>query len=306
MTPDIIRRGEKIDRPGLYRMPIEWYHADCTVGPSISSTGIKQLLECPAKYWAFSPLNPDRLTQESTTAFDFGKAAHSVTLEKRLSPREFAISPFPDFKTKAAQTWKAKAERIGLSILKPEDLQTIAAMYQQIAKHPIVEAGGLDGLVECSLIWQDEATGIWLKARPDVVPMGDATINYKTCVSAAIRDISRDVIKYGYHISEAMVAMGMAAVLKRQVANAGLLCQEKKAPYVVAFYELSDSYMAAGVQMVREGIDLFDKCLKANDWPGYPEDNETLVPPDYIVRRAFGNSKADVGALDDLVTEDSE
>lgn len=306
MTPDIIRRGEKIDRPGLYRMPIEWYHDSCTVGPSISSTGIKQILECPAKYWAFSPLNPDRIEQETTKALSFGKAAHSIVLEKRLSSREFAVSPFNDFRTKAAQQWRDKAEKIGLTVLKADDLQVIAAMYQQIIKHPVVEAGGLDGLVECSLIWQDEATGLWLKARPDTIPMGDMTINYKATADASIRAASRDVIKYGYYISEAMVAMGMAAVLKRQVTNAGLLNQEKSPPYIVSLYELSDAYMAAGVQMVREGIDTFDRCLKANDWPGYPEDNDTLVPPDYITRRAFGTSRADVGALDDLVTEDAE
>lgn len=306
MTPDRIRDGEKIDRPGLYTLSMRHYHSDCCIGPSISSTGIKTVLECPAKLWAFSPLNPDRLFPESTTVFDFGKATHSVVLEKRLSRKEFAISPFPDFKSKAAQTWKAKAERIGLAILKPEDLQTIAAMYQQVIKHPIVEAGGLDGLVETSLIWQDKETGIWLKARPDTIPLGDATVNYKTCQSAALRDIGRAVVKYGYHISEAMVAMGIAAVLKRQVANAGLLCQEKKAPYVVAFYELSDSFMAEGMRLVREGIDTFDRCLKGNDWPGYPEDNSTLVAPDYVVKRAFGTAKADVGELDDLTTEEVE
>lgn len=303
MTPEIKRwNGGKISEPGLYaNLPMSVYHSDCCVGPSISSTGIKQILECPAKYWAFSPLNPNRIEQETTKALSFGKAAHSIVLEKRLSNREFAVSPFNDFRTKVAQQWRDKAERIGLTVLKPDDLQVIAAMYQQIIKHPVVEAGGLDGLVECSLIWQDQATGIWLKSRPDVVPLDDMTLNYKATADASIRAVSRDVEKYGYYISEAMVAMGMAAVLKRQVTNAGLLNQEKSPPYIVSLYELSDAYMAAGLRMVREGIDTFDRCLKANDWPGYAEDNETLVPPDRVTRRAFGNSKADVGTLDDLL-----
>jgi len=298
MTPDIIRHGEKIDRPGLYRMPINWYHDDCTVGPSISSTGIRTLLDCPAKYWATSYLNPDRAPTQSNAVFDFGKCAHSVILEGRLPRREFAVSPYADFRTKAAQAWKEKAERIGLAIIKPDDLRTIAGMYQQIMRHPIVEAGGLDGMVEMSLIWKDEATGVWCKTRPDSIPLGNMIVDYKTVADASLRAVAQSVEKYRYDIQIAMAIAGMKAVLGQSVESAGLLCQEKVHPFVVSFYEIADSYLAAGMQMFRQGLETFRGCLDANDWPGFFEDNSTIVPRDFILRRAFGGESADIGVLD--------
>lgn len=301
--------GKPISKAGAYTgIPMEVYHRDpnLCVRPSISSTGLKQILECPQKYWAFSPYNPDRIEPPSSAAFDFGRAAHSIVLEGRLPRRQYAVSPYADFRTKAAQEWKAKAERLGLTILKAEDLQIIAAMYQQIARHPTVEAGGLDGEVEVSLIWPDPVTGYFFKARPDVLPMGDMIINYKTCADASLRAVAQSVIKYRYDVSEALAAMGMAATLRRQVTNVALLNQEKSPPYVVSCYEFSDLYLAVGTQMVREAMDTFARCLKSNDWPGYADDNSTIVPPDFVIKRALGDAKADIGVLDDLTTEEVE
>lgn len=305
MTPEIIQwDGKPISKAGAYaNIPMADYHhnPNLCVRPSISSTGLKQILENPQKYWAFSPYNPDRIEPQSNSAFDFGRAAHSVILEGRLPRREYAVSPYDDFRTKAAQAWKAKAERLGLTILKAEDLQTIAAMYQQIANHPVVEAGGLDGEVEVSLIWPDPVTGYFFRARPDTIPMGDMIINYKTCNDASLRAVSQSVIKYRYDISEALAAMGIAATLKRQVTNVALLSQEKSPPYVVSCFELSDEYLAVGAQMVREAMDTFARCMESGDWPSFVDDNSTLVPPTFIVKRAFGDASVDVGTLDDLM-----
>lgn len=299
--------GKPIFKAGAYTgIPMSDYHRNpnLCIRPSISSTGLKQILENPQKYWAFSPYNPDRIESQSNAAFDFGRAAHSVILEGRLPRREYAVSPYADFRTKAAQEWKAKAERLGLTILKADDLNTIAAMYQQIARHPIVEAGGLDGEVEVSLIWPDPVTGYFFKARPDVLPMGDMIINYKTCSDASLRAVAQSVIKYRYDISEALAAMGMAATLKRQVTNVALLNQEKSPPYVVSCFEFSDQYLAVGTQMVREAMDTFARCMESGEWPSFADDNSTIVPPSFIVSRAFGDAKADLGVLDDLTESD--
>ena len=303
MTPEKIRTGEKIDKPGLYAVDIEWYHSDCCDGPSISSTGIRQVLNCPAKYWAYSPLNPSRLERERNDAFDFGKAAHALLVEGDL-PDEIAVSPYPEFRTNEAKAWRDRQIAEGRAVIKAADLETIRAMADTLRKHPIVEAGGLDGLIETSLIWRDEKTGVWLKARPDVIPLDGMIIDYKTTTDASLWGISKAVASYRYDIQLALVAEGMARVLKRQVSNAGLLCQEKAPPHIVGFYELSDAYMAAGLQMVREGASTFERCLKANDWPGYDDDNATLICPDFITKRAFGKPQTDVGLIDDLATEE--
>lgn len=52
-----------IDRPGIYELPMEVYHGyrgEPCVAPSISSSGLRQMIDCPAEYWWNSPLNPNR------------------------------------------------------------------------------------------------------------------------------------------------------------------------------------------------------------------------------------------------------
>lgn len=295
-----IARGQKITENGLYIMPIDWYHDDCCDGPSVSSTGLRQILDCPTKYWNSSYLNPDREPPARKRAWDFGKAAHAFLVEGGISPKEIAISPYPEFRTKEAKAWKAKAEKIGLTIIKPEDLQTIAGMYQRLSQHPIVRAGGLDGLVEHSLIWKDEATGIWLKTRPDVIPLDVLIADYKTVADASKFAVSRSVAGYGYFVQLGLVFMGMAEVLGIQAESAGLLCQEKSPPYVCAWYELTDSYIAAGVKEVRNALKLMREYLDSELWPGYVEDNSVIHPPQYIIDRAFGPDGPDIGTLDEI------
>ena len=56
-----IAYGEKVTEPGIYDMPINWYHDDCCDGPSVSSSGLRTIeLESPEHYWAHHPANPDR------------------------------------------------------------------------------------------------------------------------------------------------------------------------------------------------------------------------------------------------------
>lgn len=71
-----------ITTPGIYPdIPAEDYHGtEICAGPSISASGLKQVLDCPAKYWWTSPLNPDRPVEKRTKALNLGSAAHDLLL----------------------------------------------------------------------------------------------------------------------------------------------------------------------------------------------------------------------------------
>jgi hypothetical protein len=102
--------GEKITEPGCYLMPIEAYHSDCAAGPSISSSGLRQIeQESPAHYWAQSYLNPDREQEEDSEAFILGRAAHHLLLGEGSFAQKFCVRPaeWSDWRTKAAQQWRA-------------------------------------------------------------------------------------------------------------------------------------------------------------------------------------------------------
>jgi hypothetical protein len=315
MTPDIIKHGEKIDRPGLYAMRMSWYHDDCCVGPSISSTGLRTIIHCPAKYWASSIYNPDGRPMKSSSGFAFGKAAHSLTLEGVLPRREFAVHAFSDFNTNEGRVgpygrhknyrdykaaWKKRAEALGMTVLSGEDLRTIAEIYQALERHPFVQAGGLDGMVEMSMIWQDKETGIWLKSRPDVLPLNDAYADTKFVVDASQMATSRSMANYRYDMQAALVGEGMEKVLGRIMQNAVLFCVEKEFPYIAEDWEFNDRYIACGRADNHTALRIFRDCLDSGVWPTYTRNTETLGPPDWLEQRATGGKRADLGTLEEL------
>ena len=61
--------------PGVYTLPADEYHADPVKGGSLSSSGARKILECPARFrWERDhPPVP-------TDAFNFGHAAHKLVL----------------------------------------------------------------------------------------------------------------------------------------------------------------------------------------------------------------------------------
>jgi hypothetical protein len=55
-----------------------------------------------------------------------------------------------------------------MTVLLPGQIEIIRGMHASLQAHPLITGGILDGAIEHSLIWQDEETGIWLKARGDI------------------------------------------------------------------------------------------------------------------------------------------
>jgi len=275
--------GQKITEPGIYDIPNAWYHDDCCDGPSISSTGLRQIEQrSPAHYWATSPLNPDAEPMEATKALDYGAAAHCLLLEPDLFEAQFAVSPFSDFarneeiegklfRKSDKKAWKDAQEEAGKTIITKDDYAAITAAKRALAEHPLVKDGLFDGLIEKSVIWQDEETGVWLKARPDCIPAGAILVDYKSAVSAHPRDIRKALTDHGYHMQLALAVDGIHAVLGDRIEHVALAVQEKKPPYVVNVAPVEQAALYRGRQQNRRAIRAFAECIEKGDWPGYPE-----------------------------------
>lgn len=64
--------------PGMYLdLDEDTYHAD----PSLSASGLKNLLVSPLKYWTYSAFNPNKPPDNDTTAKARGRAYHKLILE---------------------------------------------------------------------------------------------------------------------------------------------------------------------------------------------------------------------------------
>lgn len=270
----------KITRPGIYDMPIEDYIGDCCVGPSISSSGLRKLLtDCPARYWAFSPLNPNRFPDEGSKALDIGRAAHALALGEPEFAKYFVVSPYDDFRKGEARAWRDEQTRTVLKAEEFETVQIVAAVQKRSAQ---VMRAFVDGRAEVSLIWQDEATGIWLKTRPDWLPNDPAErflAEYKTAVSIEPVRMSFDAFKFGYDMQAALELDGVRAVLGIEPRGICHVVQEKDPPYLAELRMFTPEQIEDGRYRYRRALEIFARCLKENDWPGYTDEPTYFETP---------------------------
>lgn len=294
--------GKKIAKPGIYSgVPMEAYHGDLCDGPSVSSSGLRLIeAKTPLHYFATSYLNPNREPDEPKDHFSFGRAAHTLLLGEPGFHAQFAVRPeeWKDWRTKASQEWKQAQTDAGKTILIPAQLDAIRAIAQQLEAHPLVRSGILSGLVEHTIVWKDAKTGVWLKIRPDVVPMADGVVaDVKTTTDASPRAVSNAILNHGYAMQGGLVTLGMKAVLGIDVTDFVLVFVEKEAPHAVSITAVDNEWLYWARRQLRRSIDTFAHCVEAGEWPGY-ETEATTHMPDWLRSRFENEDKS--GLIPDM------
>lgn len=289
--------GAKVSEPGVYAIDIDLYHGNCCVGPSISSSGLRKIeLQSPAHYFVDSYLNPHRVANDPSDALDFGQAAHTLLLGEAGFRERFVVRPddFPDYRTKAAREWRDAQRDAGKTVLTPDQVQHIKGIAASLARHPLIKAGLLQGEVERSLLWRDH-TGVWLKSRPDVLPVSDGVVvDLKTAADASPRAMERAILDRGYAMQGALTGMALKAVCDIEMTEFVLVCVEKTAPYAVSVIVVDTNWIANARLQVRLAIDTFAKCLETGEWPGYPDISTAYMPE--RLRKRF-ETERDLGLL---------
>lgn len=282
--------GGKITEAGIWKgVPMSVYHSDCCPGPSISSSGLRQLTPpngCPLRYWDTSYLNPNRSPEEVKEYFSIGRAVHTLLLSEDGFRDEYVIRPteWSDWRTKAAQEWRAQQIAAGKTVLVPDDLVNIQGMAERVGSDPTF-AELLQGRIERSIIWQDEKTGIWLKSRPDSIPADGFIADLKTTTDASEIGCQRSTIGYGYHMQLALACMGLEALTKKRVTDHVLLFIETKRPWAYNIKPIDPQLIYLGMRQVRAAIDVFAECIKTGIWPTYHSSGLTLYSPDWLEKQ---------------------
>lgn len=281
-----VEDGEIITEPGYMDMSIEWYHGQCTEGPSLSSTGIRRLLKSPAEFWKYSELNPSRVDESDKEAFVLGRAAHHLALGEADFAKRFIIRPDTLDGEKwngnrlTCKAWLKARKAEGLTVLTAEQVEKIKGMaglqdWQRgmtncgLANTPLVASGGaLSGEIERSLVWQRE--GVWLKARPDAIPgaSNDFADLKTTSKGTESRDLSNVLYDRGYFVQAALVGMGASAVLNRQMEGFHLVFVDTADVHAVSIRTLEDEDIIRGERGVFAAIAIFKRCMATGVWPG--------------------------------------
>lgn len=281
--------GEKISAPGVYDIPIDAYHSDCCAGPSISSSGLRTIeARSLAHYWAGSYLNPAREPVAESAAFTLGRAAHHLLLGERGFAEQFVLRPAElhgepwQGNRKACKAWLVEQAAHGKTVITEAQIANIRGMADALKRHPLVAGGLMNGEIERSLIWQDDETGVWLKARPDALPLnGEIVVDLKTTSDASPRAIAKSFSDYGYHQQLALISQGMKKVLGRKPGNDDfvLIFVESSAPWAVSVRPVDPQAIDYGRMLNRRALRKFADALARDDWPAYEADTSTLSLP---------------------------
>lgn len=277
-----IAEGEIITEPGIYEVPISWYHDQCTDGPSISSSGLRKLFQSPAHFWLESELNPNRVDPGEKQHFSLGRAAHHLLLGEGEFAKHFAIRPskWDSWRTNDAKLWRDGMVEAGFTVLTPDDIETVRGMagllpwqkgmdYCGLANAPEFVRNALGGQIETSLIWKDEDTGIWLKSRPDAIPTDSGIfVDLKTTTEVDDHSLANTVLSFGYQVQAALAGMAAAKVLGVEMTDFAFVFIEKKPPYSVTIKVLSENDIIRGEHQVFAGLRIFKRCLETGVWPG--------------------------------------
>lgn len=257
-------------------IPDTVYHS----GQSLSSTGARKLLECPARFkWERDnpPMRPPFRGAE------FGNLAHTLILGEGseivvLDPATHGLKADGTVadNPRATASWKradAEARERGALPVHVDEYNAAKAMHDSVMAHPVAGRLFAEGVAERSGFWRDEATGVDLRFRPDWLTHHDGEpvcVDLKTAASADPSEFQRSVAKWGYAIQAAWYQAGLAA--HDIDARFLFVVVEKTQPFPVSVIELDDEALTEGRRLMRQAIDRYVQCTETGIWPAYGDD----------------------------------
>lgn len=164
---------------------------------------------------------------------------------------------------------KKQWEEKGLTFLKRSELESIISMAESLKENPLVRAGILNGFIETSWFMRHEATGVWVKIRPDAAPTDSLDfVDLKTTTSLDWRDLQKTIYDRGYYVQAGLVAMVVRALLGHPLNSFTFVFIEKKPPYECVAVTLKGNEIDRGIKAAEKAIGIFANGIQTNKWPG--------------------------------------
>lgn len=265
--------------PGIHRAIPESVYHQRHVG-LVSKGALDLVHRSPAHYKAWID---GELPDEDTPALKFGRAFHCSILEPERFASTYTAEPdFGDCRFKdnkrARDDWRA--EHQSFELIGAAEFEQIRGMTASVRRHPLAGKMIRDGEPESTVTWSDEDTGLRCKIRPDYyVKRLGMVADVKSTLDASWEAFRRDVVKWRYHVQDALYRAGFAGI-DDSIQHFVFIAVEKEPPFAVAIYSLDADGIGRGYSAARRDIDALAECLKTNTWPGYPTGIQTLeLPP---------------------------
>ena len=277
-----------ISATGLrYGLPNDDYHA----GEGISKSHLDAIARSPAHYFA-KYLDENRQPNNPTPAMLAGTLAHCAILEPEAFHERYVMAPEGiDRRTKAGkEAWEAfQAIAEGREVITQEQFVRAFAQRDSVMRLPDVAALFENSASEVSAYWNDDVTGELCKCRPDLVHTcadgGVILVDVKTTTDASLREFSRSIAKWRYHVQAAWYIDGYQKAADVQVHGFMFVAVESEAPHAACAYMLDDASLDLGREIYRRDLNKLAGCRQYNEWPGYSNEIEVISLPAWYIKQ---------------------
>jgi hypothetical protein len=286
--------GKPVTKPGWYSgIPLEKYHsAGICDAPAVSSTNLRTC-------WSKSPAhmfyewceNPDAQPKKVSREMLLGAVGHFILLGEDNFKTKYVAQP-EEYRDKVTaklkpwhngadycKAWHADQLAKGRTVTTISQLNTIVAMARSLALEPLVQQGMLKGDVECSGFFKDTETGLWLKIRPDVIPVVDGYfVDLKLTSEVTTPAIQYSIRTYGYHQQGALIWEVVEHIHKAPFEEFVLMCVETAPPYCSRAFPIDRDDLLRGRKQNRAMLRRIAECQVLGHWPGPGEGDLHAIP----------------------------
>lgn len=283
----------RIDKPGIYEMTKEQYHADPCAEPSLSRSCIVKMLKKSPLHAAFE--HP-RITVSMTDEEDEEIPADPKEMKARLigdyvdelmmnGTKKFEVLPYDKWTTKEAKAARDNAIANGATPIKVKHHNTAVQMIKvfkerfTLERFPEMEEAFPTTGYQKVVIWQEE--GVWMRAMLDA--MGKHIWDYKsTAASAAPSDwIRNQLFEMGLELQAAFYSRGVHAVTGER-KHFIFAVQEQSPPNDCYPLTVDLEDLAIANQKITWARGTWKHGLDTGYWPGYLTRMATAQSPVYL------------------------
>lgn len=210
-----------------------------------------------------------------TDAMVFGQLVHAMAFTSESVDREFLVSPFDDYRTKAAREWRDEQKMAGKAVIKESDHNLASKIVDRISN---TEELYHYGACKHEVAVYGDIGPSTLKCMIDIVPdHGDCLADLKTIeVIESPDQLQKVIFNRGYHWQAALYLDLFNAATGDGRNQFELLFIEKSFPYETALVSLDHETIAQGREGYMNALAKFQQCVRTNEWP-------TNVPRGYKI-----------------------
>lgn len=217
------------------------------------------------EYWAAV----DKIEKEGKTVLTKKEADALLELKKRV---EF---------------WK-KVDDDPRDPLTDGETTLIKDMGRALVADPAASAV-MEGMPEVTMAYQDEASGLWILSRPDVVSFDGTVIDYKKMNTQGkpfgVHDVDKAIEGRGYHMQMALAAEAYLHLFGEMATAAGIVAQNDAKPHHVILREITEEQLHIGRWQNSVQIARFAECYRSGHWPGPGDDIGPWRPSEAFMNR---------------------